>query len=153
MNKLQTKKGFTIIEVVLVLAIAGLIFLMVFIALPALQKGQRDNQRRQDVGTIVSQLNSYATNNRGALPANTDAAFTTFMSSYAADLRDPKTGDAYTRALVSVTGSATLPEGQIQYKRNAQCDGENATATGTARQAAVRVRLEGAGHYCQDVNG
>ncbi|MBQ3261101.1 type II secretion system protein, partial [Candidatus Saccharibacteria bacterium] len=28
------KKGFTIIEVVLVLAIAGLIFLMVFIALP-----------------------------------------------------------------------------------------------------------------------
>ncbi|MBP6925380.1 prepilin-type N-terminal cleavage/methylation domain-containing protein [Candidatus Saccharibacteria bacterium] len=32
----QTKKGFTIIEVVLVLAIAGLIFLMVFIALPAL---------------------------------------------------------------------------------------------------------------------
>ncbi|MBP9552373.1 type II secretion system protein [Candidatus Saccharibacteria bacterium] len=32
----QTKKAFTIIEVVLVLAIAGLIFLMVFIALPAL---------------------------------------------------------------------------------------------------------------------
>ena len=34
--KSQTKKAFTIIEVVLVLAIAGLIFLMVFIALPAL---------------------------------------------------------------------------------------------------------------------
>ena len=31
----SNKKGFTIIEVVLVLAIAGLIFLMVFIALPA----------------------------------------------------------------------------------------------------------------------
>ena len=32
----QTNPAFTIIEVVLVLAIAGLIFLMVFIALPAL---------------------------------------------------------------------------------------------------------------------
>lgn len=37
-NNLQTKSAFTIIEVVLVLAIAGLIFLMVFIALPALPK-------------------------------------------------------------------------------------------------------------------
>ena len=41
-------KGFTIIEVVLVLAIAGLIFLMVFIALPALQSSQRNTQREQE---------------------------------------------------------------------------------------------------------
>ena len=44
-NQLDDKsntKGLTIIEVVLVLAIAGLIFLMVFIALPALQRNQRD---------------------------------------------------------------------------------------------------------------
>lgn len=52
MNKLMdkdfsSKKGFTIIEVVLVLAVAGLIFLMVFIALPALQRSQRDSQRKQ----------------------------------------------------------------------------------------------------------
>ena len=39
---LKNKKGFTIIEVVLVLAVAGLIFLMVFLALPALQRAQRD---------------------------------------------------------------------------------------------------------------
>ena len=38
----QKEKGFTIIEVVLVLAIAGLIFLMVFIALPQLQRSQRN---------------------------------------------------------------------------------------------------------------
>ena len=35
---MRRKNGFTIIEVVLVLAIGGLIFLMVFIALPALQQ-------------------------------------------------------------------------------------------------------------------
>ena len=37
----KSKKGFTIIEVVLVLAIAGLIFLMVFIALPAQYAARR----------------------------------------------------------------------------------------------------------------
>lgn len=51
-NKNLTKKGFTIIEVVLVLAIAGLIFLMVFLALPALQRSQRDTQRKQDVAMV-----------------------------------------------------------------------------------------------------
>ena len=44
LNYSENKKGFTIIEVVLVLAIAGLIFLMVFLALPALQRSQRDSQ-------------------------------------------------------------------------------------------------------------
>ena len=52
----RTKKGFTIIEVVLVLAIAGLIFLMVFIALPQLQRAQRDTQRRNDLARVATAL-------------------------------------------------------------------------------------------------
>lgn len=59
----NNKEGFTIIEVVLVLAIAGLIFLMVFVALPALQRSQRDTQRRQDVAALVSAVVRYGTNN------------------------------------------------------------------------------------------
>lgn len=57
------KKGFTIIEVVLVLAIAGLIFLMVFIALPALQRSQRNTRRRQDMARIITAINDYESNN------------------------------------------------------------------------------------------
>ena len=44
--KRDSKRGFTVIEVALVLAIAGLIFLMVFIALPGLRASQRDAERR-----------------------------------------------------------------------------------------------------------
>ena len=58
-------KGFTIIEVVLVLAIAGLIFLMVFLALPALQRSQRDTQRKQDVAMVVTALHNWKANNKG----------------------------------------------------------------------------------------
>ncbi len=69
MKKINTnKKGFTIIEVVLVLAIAGLIFMMVFIALPALQRSQRDTQRSNDIGRVQTALNQYQANNRGAIP-------------------------------------------------------------------------------------
>lgn len=63
-----TRSGFTIIEVVLVLAIAGLIFLMVFIALPSLQRAQRDTQRRNDIGRMAAQIQQYQTNNNGRLP-------------------------------------------------------------------------------------
>ena len=66
MAKLNTnsKQGFTIIEVVLVLAIAGLIFLMVFVALPALQRSQRDTARRNDMSRVDTSLIQYQTNNQ-----------------------------------------------------------------------------------------
>ena len=69
-TKQQHKKsGFTIIEVVLVLAIAGLIFLMVFIALPALQRNQRDTQRKNDIGRVLTAVQKYQANNRGNMPS------------------------------------------------------------------------------------
>ena len=64
-NYSQNNKGFTIIEVVLVLAIAGLIFLMVFLALPALQRSQRDTARKNDVALVSSAIKSWRSNNRG----------------------------------------------------------------------------------------
>jgi prepilin-type N-terminal cleavage/methylation domain-containing protein len=67
-NSSSQKQGFTIIEVVLVLAIAGLIFLMVFIALPALQRSQRDVKRKNDASLFIDALNRYSANNRGSFP-------------------------------------------------------------------------------------
>ena len=64
---LKNKKGFTIIEVILVLAVAGLIFLMVFLALPALQRAQRDTQRKQDMAIVRAAINTYKSNNGGSL--------------------------------------------------------------------------------------
>ena len=63
------KHGFTIIEVVLVLAVAAMIFLMVFIALPAMQIMQRDTARANDINRITTQLNSYQANNNQKIPS------------------------------------------------------------------------------------
>ena len=81
----KNKQGFTIIEVVLVLAIAGLIFLMVFIALPALQCSQRDTQRRNDMARVATALTQYQANNQNQLPTeggpNTDACYVSTAAS------------------------------------------------------------------------
>lgn len=145
-------KGFTIIEVVLVLAIAGLIFLMVFIALPALQRSQRDTQRRDDVSSFVSQLTSYSTNNKGALPsaANMNAFLTNYMKTNDGEFQDPTTGVAYT-VRSDTAPQLNLETGQIQYAKERTCDGENVGTTDAGpRQAAVRVKLEGSGYFCQN---
>lgn len=66
---MRKQHGFTLIEVALVFAIAALIFLMAFIALPSLQTSQRDAARKAKVMEFISDVKTYQTNNsRGALP-------------------------------------------------------------------------------------
>ena len=70
------KGGFTIIEVVLVLAIAGLIFLMVFLAFPALRRSQQDTQRRQTLSALKTAVMRYQDNNNGRLPCGSTSCTT-----------------------------------------------------------------------------
>ena len=60
---LSSSKGFTLIEVVLVLAIGGLIFLLAFIAFQQVSANRRDTQRRSDAGRIVAEVQNYLSNN------------------------------------------------------------------------------------------
>ena len=64
----QDKKGFTIIEVMIVLAIAGLIMLIVFLAVPALQRTARNTQRKNDASAVAAAVANYIDDNGGTLP-------------------------------------------------------------------------------------
>jgi len=124
----KNKKGFTIIEVVLVLAIAGLIFLMVFIALPALQRSQRNTQREDDLSRVLTAANDFQSNNNGKSPWDDGAGQTNtnFVRRYIDDTcgNDFADGVQYT----SCTGD--------QFR---DPDGENyaMTAAGRADGSAV----------------
>lgn len=109
----KSKKGFTIIEVVLVLAIAGLIFLMVFIALPALQRSQRNTQRSDDLSRVLTAINSYQSNNNGRLPFTheTDPEIdANFVARYIDDQCTTDDGGAHYENCVD---QFTDPDGQI----------------------------------------
>lgn len=61
-------RGFTIIETLIVLAIAGLILLLIFMLLPVLERNGRNNQRQQDVSAILAAVSHYELNNTGGFP-------------------------------------------------------------------------------------
>ncbi|MBR3378397.1 type II secretion system protein [Candidatus Saccharibacteria bacterium] len=173
----KNKKGFTIIEVVLVLAIAGLIFLMVFIALPALQRSQRNTQREDDISRFLTAANDYQTNNNGKTPfTNTsgtlgvnekyvkryidktctqDASDKTSYTCTGDEFRDPD-GNNY-KMKHSGVGEQTL---DVTFENNnhtvhaytkATCGDEGDTIEGTGeRQYVLMYVLEGNSITCND---
>lgn len=153
----RKQQGFTIIEVVLVLAIAGLIFLMVFIALPALQRSQRDTQRRSSLSTFTAQVAAYQANAKGSIPAqsivdDTTASNNTFITGYMqSNWTDPTTNQAFTPAASDAVLDTSATVGQYFYTTSAHCNGTAIVPNdGNARHFAVRMKLEGAGVICMD---
>ena len=149
----QTKKGFTIREVVLVLAIAGLIFLMVFIALPALQRNQRDTQRKNDMSRLQTAIQNYQSNNRGSLPANYNIDFKNAYMLVGGDTFADPDGNAYafywgTRGTLPTDQKDGSGNTAIWLFYNAKCDGENTILGGGANKIAASMKLEGGGVYC-----
>ncbi len=156
------KNGFTIIEVVLVLAIAGLIFLMVFIALPALQRNQRDTARKNDLSRVQTAINTAASNNRGTLPDfSTTALQTTFITRYlqaGGDQFVDPSGKNYAFAALATAPAPTgnsdaVTAGQatvrIYFTTGANCANDGAVNLGQgSRKIALRLVLEGGGVSC-----
>ncbi len=146
-------KGFTIIEVVLVLAIAGLIFLVVFLALPALQRSQRDTQRKQDLAKFMSQVTGYQSNNQGVLPSTT-ALWNTFVTNYltvnSSAFADPSTGVTYVVTQQTSAATKNVSTAQIFVYPGLTCsDITTGTAsTSTSRSFSAIIYQEQGGYYC-----
>lgn len=151
MNAQPTNKrsGFTIIEVVLVLAIAGLIFLMVFIALPALQRNQRDTQRRNDLSRAQTAIQNYQTNNRNKLPvsqADWNNLRTNYLQAGGDSFDDPSRG-TYQFDLTGIEPTYDTTTPNIFVAPQKVCNGENLDPAG-AQKVALRLKLEGGGIAC-----
>ena len=159
MTKKDNKKGFTIIEVVLVLAIAGLIFAMVFIALPALQRSQRDHSRENDASVVAAAITKWNSANRNGGTFNEES-----LRKYVDKLDQY---DKSSELKVATPGaSMSVASNEIKVMRGKKCpsstpapsadDPANITLqNGSSRNAAVVVLLENNGSqkqlYCQDV--
>jgi prepilin-type N-terminal cleavage/methylation domain-containing protein len=138
-------KGFTIIEVVLVLAIAGLIFMMVFIALPALQRNQRDTARKNDVSSVSSAVTTFTSNNRGTFPT------TAQLADYSKDVSDNTTSIVMGNP---GAGNISPADGVVTVTQRATCGTSTSSSqtllAGTTRQFTVVTKLESGGgaYFC-----
>ena len=160
------RSAFTIIEVVLVLAIAGLIFLMVFVALPALQRSQRDAQRKNDITRLKTALDSYKANNRGQLPWTkpwsysdwetiepTDSFMVSYMKSDKGEFKSHE-GEDYdlhitSNANVGWMPSVLIPSLHVTSGTKCAADGSRMLGAGP-NSYTVQQKLESGGHICVD---
>lgn len=107
-NLLKKEKGFTLIEIVLVLAIAGLILVIVFLAVSGAQKSRRDTQRKNDNARLLSQVESCASNNSGNYGGACSAAvsYNTGGTYQPSNFKDPTLGTDYTVSVVAALPAA-----------------------------------------------
>jgi prepilin-type N-terminal cleavage/methylation domain-containing protein len=134
------QEGFTIIEVLIVLAIAGLILLIVFLAVPALQRSSRNTQRKNDAAAIGGAVANFISNNGGQLPNSvSDTATNTaqFSIGTAGNVELAKMG-FYTTTGTKALAAAAGQDGNV-YISAAASPAVAATPTGTGTETATKV--------------
>lgn len=130
-------KGFTLIEVVIVLAIAGLIFVIIFLAVSSAQRARRDNARQDAANRLMAAAEQSASNNNGAYPANGWNGAGFFNN----------TGNPDAGGGAWVFNAVTPAVGTLVFDTGTTCAG-----AASARVARVRTLLEGGAIYCRDNN-
>lgn len=129
------KKGFTLIEIVIVLAIAALIMVIVFLGVQGAQRSQRDIQAKDNASRLLSAANVYASNTSGAFPASevaVDSLIAAPPAGYGVSLAGGGT-TTYTNAAAAATGTFNV---------------YNANCAGGTPGVAVRFYQESGGAQC-----
>lgn len=106
-----------------------LVVVLVLMALPALQKSQRDTSRKSDISIIMSDITTFQSNNRGALPN-------------ANDLSTGRLG-----VILSIYPDGTPTTNQAIYRVGTSCNGASTQST---RAYSISVLLENDSTYCLD---
>jgi prepilin-type N-terminal cleavage/methylation domain-containing protein len=168
-KKRLNNKGFTIIEVMIVVAIAGLIMVILFIAVPQAQKSQRDTYRRHYVGLLMHSNEEFLKNN-SKFPSCVDNCSVQnqiealrFLTKYMPPGTDPSTGAAYNPSSAapyegaqvcdrSVYGSNNpLPPGVSSPDRMIVYCFDDASVHHNPILQVGQIVM-GTGHYCYESN-
>ena len=154
LNKLKKQSGFTIIEVMIVLAIAGLILVVVLVAVPQLQRNQRNEARRSIVARVVTEVNTFSGNNNGRIPTSAADLGRIQDQISGINIEDPSTGVNMTlEEGTAAAGFIELDDAEgedlavLYYQDGVQCNGEQ-LEDGSARSFALYTVLEGGSVVC-----
>ena len=143
-KQLKKNQGFTIIEVMIVLAIAGLILLIVFLAVPALQRNARNTSMKNDASSLAGAVSEFESNNSGTPPTgvtNTAGApvITGAAGTISATAKTQSTTSVSLSVVTAVT-AVTATVNKIQIQVGVSCSG-----TVNTRSTAVWYPIEQSG--------
>ncbi len=168
-------EGFTIVEVGLVLALGALIFLSVFLVVPAFQRNARDNARKDDVAAVANAVSKFYANDPSNILSNPND-LRKYLNDFSSD------SSLSVRSTCATTATGLMHGGQLDYDQILVCSGYRCKTDGATqvngggsaddskamieesgeRSAAVLTRLESgdakqdrtdgkAQGYCQSV--
>lgn len=143
-KRLAAATGFTIIEIMMVLAVAGIILLLVIEAIPALVRNSRNNQRKQDVALILQAVSHYELNHSGNIPDQ--STLRADLSNTSPHLTNYRTG-SITVAPIVFDATTSIPVNnttvdQVKIFNHAKCDPSsygNATDSGAGYNDVVAL--------------
>ncbi len=160
----KLNEGFTIVETLIVLAIAALIITIILIAVPDLQRSSRNSNILHDAQNVAHAVGDFEGNNQGSLPDTIAIANGTVTISSAANGGATATAKVQTKDTVSSTAvgtvvkAAQVPLGNIDVVFAADCSangsgsasaagGTGLTPTADSRAVAVYypIEISGAG--------
>lgn len=142
------QKGFTIIEVMIVLAIAGLIMLVVFLAVPALQRSSRNTTIKNDATALAAGIAEYSSNNDGASPNTATQGSNPADVTISGGLGTSEAVAKVNAATVVIANPTSPPTwtansyGHLWWNKGKACDG-----TVNTRAVAVYYYVEGSGSH------
>lgn len=94
-NLKKQHKGFSLIELVIVVAIIGILALMIIPQFSNVTADAREKTWQSNCTTVVTAMNMYMAGNNGQYPEDTDA-FTPYLNGGWASLTDAPKGATYT---------------------------------------------------------
>lgn len=146
--------GFTIVEVMIVLAIAGLVILIVFLAVPALQRNSRNTQRKSDVSTLLGAVNEFRANNNGRNPTTVaEVNALAQVGFYDATVAATAAGGINLVNGAQTALGATAANDRVVIVTGAKCGAAGAAVAGPPRSTAVQYLTETSNGYtatCQE---
>ena len=115
----RNKSGFTLIEIVIVLAIAALIMVIVFVAVQGAQRSRRDTERRAAASRVLAGLVSCASDNKGTIGGPVATATNVQCGSYITGVTNGDITGKGTLATAATNLPTSINKGYISAAANA----------------------------------
>lgn len=148
MVSLKKQKGFTLVELLIVIIIIGILATLVIVTFTGVQAKARDSQRQTDIGAVDSHLEAFFAE-KGYYPSYADLTSAAFLSANLKGLDpqsliDPKSADSSQTTLTDAMLAADIVNGTTptgtQYAYSAkEADGTTDCTAGDTGCVSFKV--------------
>ena len=133
MVSLKNKKGFTIVELLIVIVVIGILATLVIVTFTGIQQKARNSQRQTDINAVASHVEAFYAQH-GFYPTAADITNATFRTNQMKGLdpealRDPKQSSTGTIATAAVE-AGTYQYSYVPGATTGTCKTESSATTG-----------------------